>query len=102
MTVTQENLIQEIAQAEGMDAATVRKLFQSLERHVFDHLSSATACEPVVIKLLDGLRLECNYVPEKEMHTFDDIVRKAKIWVKPKITRYYNRKLNEVHGNESV
>ena len=94
MTITQENLIQEIAQTEGMEVTTVRTLFQSLERHVFDHLSSTTESEPTVIKLLDGLRLEGNYVPEKEMHTFDDVVRKAKIWVKPKITRYYNRKLN--------
>lgn len=94
MIITQEKLIQEIARTEELEPAAVRKIFQSAERRIFDHLSSTTDGEPTVIKLLDGLRLECSYVPEKEIHTFDDIVQKAKIWVKPKITRYYNRKLN--------
>lgn len=94
MIITQENIIKQIAASEDMDAATVRRIFESAEKIVFDSLSSATPSENVIVKLMDGLRLECNYVPEKEIHTYDDIVCKPKIWAKPKITRYYNRKLN--------
>ena len=94
MIITQDALIKQIADKEDINVATVREIFKSAEDIVFDHLSSTTPSENTVIKLLDGLSLECNYVPEKEIHTYDDIVCKPKIWSKPKITRYYNRKLN--------
>ena len=94
MIITQDTLIKQIAVKEDINVATVRDVFKSAEDIIFDHLSSTTPSENTVIKLLDGLSLECNYVPEKEIHTYDDIVCKPKIWSKPKITRYYNRKLN--------
>lgn len=94
MIITQDNLIKQIAEKEDINVATVREIFKSAEDIIFDHLSSTTPSENTIIKLLDGLSLECNYIPEKEIHTYDDIVCKPRIWSKPKITRYYNRKLN--------
>lgn len=94
MIITQDTLIKQIADKEDINVATVREVFKSAEDIIFDHLSSTTPSENTVIKLLDGLSLECNYIPEKEIHTYDDIVCKSRIWSKPKITRYYNRKLN--------
>ena len=94
MIITQDILIKQIADKEDINVATVREIFKSAEDIIFDHLSSTTPSENIIIKLLDGLSLECNYVPEKEIHTYDDIVCKPRIWSKPKITRYYNRKLN--------
>lgn len=94
MTLTQENLVKQIAEKEDINVATVRKIFKSAEDIIFDYLSSTTPSENKTIKLLDGLSLECNYIPEKEIHTYDDIVCKSRIWAKPRITRYYNRKLN--------
>ena len=94
MIVTQENLIKQIANREDINVATVRKIFESAEKIVFDYLSSTTSSENMTVKLMDGLSLECNYIPEKEIHTYDDIVCKPRVWAKPKITRYYNRKLN--------
>lgn len=95
MTITQDELIKQIAnKTEDINVATVREIFKSAEDIIFDYLSSATPSEKIIIKPLDGLSLECNYIPEKEIHTYDDILCKSKIWVKPKITRYYNRKLN--------
>lgn len=94
MIITQDTLIKQIADKEDINVATVREIFKSAEDIIFDHLSSTTPSENTIIKLLDGLSLECNYVPEKEIHTYDDIVCKPRIWSKPKITRYYNRKLN--------
>ena len=94
MIITQDTLIKQIADKEDINVATVREIFKSAEDIIFDHLYSTTPSENTIIKLLDGLSLECNYVPEKEIHTYDDIVCKPRIWSKPKITRYYNRKLN--------
>ena len=94
MIITQDTLIKQIADKEDINVATVREIFKSAEDIIFDHLSSTTPSENTIIKLLDGLSLECNYIPEKEIHTYDDIVCKPRIWSKPKITRYYNRKLN--------
>ena len=94
MIITQDTLIKQIADKEDINVATVREIFKSAEDIIFDHLSSTTPSENTIIKLLDGLSLECNYVPEKEIHTYDDIICKPRIWSKPKITRYYNRKLN--------
>lgn len=94
MIITQEKLVKQIATREDINVATVRKIFESAEKIIFDYLSSTTSSENMTVKLMDGLSLECNYLPEKEIHTYDDIVCKPRIWVKPKITRYYNRKLN--------
>lgn len=94
MILTQENLVKQIAEKEDINVATVREIFKSAEDIIFDYLSSTTPSEKRVIKLLDGLSLECNYIPEKEIHTYNDIICKPRIWTKPKVTRYYNRKLN--------
>ena len=94
MIITQETLVKQIANKDDIDVATVRKIFRSAEKIIFDYLSSTTSSGDTIVKLMDGLSLECNYIPEKEIHTYDDIVCKPRIRVKPKITRYYNRKLN--------
>lgn len=94
MIITQDTLIKQIADKEDINVATVREIFKSAEDIIFDHLSSTTPSENIIIKVLDGLSLECNYIPEKEIHTYDDITCKPRIWTKPKVTRYYNRKLN--------
>ncbi|MBQ0036835.1 MAG: hypothetical protein KBT35_07975 [Firmicutes bacterium] len=94
MTITQDELIKEIAIKEDIDVATVRRIFKSAEDNIFDHLSSTTPSENILVKILNGLSIECNYIPEKEIHTYDNILCESRIWAKPKLTRYYNRKLN--------
>lgn len=94
MVVTQEELIRQIAGWKEQDIAAVRTIFKTAETVIFDYLSSAGPSESVTIKLLDGISLECSYVPPKVIHTFDEIACGAKIWTKAKVTRYYNRKLN--------
>lgn len=92
--MTQEKIIKQIAEKEDINMATVRDIFKSAEKIIFDHLSSTTPTESTIIKVLDGLSLECNYIPKHEIHTYDKIKCEERIWTKPKITRYYNRKLN--------
>ena len=99
MTINQENIIKDISKKEDIDIATVRKVFKSAEGIIFDYLSSTTPTDKTVVKLLDGLSLECKYVPSQEIHRYEDIQCDEKIWVKPKITRHYNRKLNGYFEN---
>lgn len=97
MTVNQDTLIKKIAEKEDVNVATVRKIFKTTEELLFAYLSSTTPTENTIIKLLDGLSIECKYIPEKEINTFDNIVCEPRIWAKPKITRHYNRKLNNYY-----
>ena len=74
--------------------AIVRKVFKCAEKIIFDHLSSTTPSEKMNVKPLDGLNIECQYVPEKKVFGFGNFVAEDRIKAKPKITRHYNRKLN--------
>ena len=94
MIVTQEDIIRQTAKREDIKVSSVRNIFKTAENIVFDYLSSTTPTENTLVKILDGLSLECNYIPERNIHTYDDIKCESRIWAKPKVTRYYNRKLN--------
>lgn len=100
MIVTQENLIKQIADRESMNTDMVRQIFKSAETVIFQCLSSTTPSENTIVKLLDGLSLECNYIPEKHIHTYDDIVCQPRIRARPRVTRYYNRKLNSQNNQK--
>ena len=78
MTITQEKIIKEIAEKEDINVATVRKIFKRAEKCIFAYLSSTTPTDNTVVKILDGLSLECKYIPEKEIHTYDNIKCEAK------------------------
>ena len=91
-------IIKKIAEKEDMKVATVRKIFDTMENIIFDHLSSTTPTENTIVKLFDGLNIDCKYISEKEIihpDTKEKIIVRNKIWGKAKLTRYYNRKLNK-------
>lgn len=94
MILTQDDLIKRIAKKEDINVAMVRKVFKTAEKIIFDHLSSTTPSEAMTVKPLDGLSIECQYVPEKEVFGFGTFIAEDRIKAKPKITRHYNRKLN--------
>lgn len=94
LIITQEDIMKEIAAKENINPATVKRVFKSAESILFTCLSSTTPTDSTCVKLLDGLSLECSYISERTIHTYEDITCKERIWVKPKVTRYYNRKLN--------
>ena len=94
MILTQDDLIKRIAKKEDINVAIVRKVFKCAEKIIFDHLSSTTPSEKMNVKPMDGLNIECQYVPEKKVFGFGNFVAEDRIKAKPKITRHYNRKLN--------
>ena len=99
MTVTQEDLVNQIATKEDIDVATVRNVFKSAEDIIFDYLSSTSPSECVVLKPFRGMSLEGKYIPERIIHNYDNIVSKARIRVRSKVTRYYNKKINKHFSN---
>jgi len=75
----------------------MQSLYWTLENYIFETLSSATFHNNINLKLFNGISIDCSYKPGKEIvHPKSGKLSesKAKIWAKPKITRYYNRKLN--------
>lgn len=94
MTITQEMLIKEIAAKEDVDIAIVRRIFRALENTLLEHLSSTTPTNPIIVKVLKGLRIECSYIPERTIKRYETLTCKSRIWARPKLTRYFNRKLN--------
>lgn len=99
LIITQEMLIQQVAESQNQDSAAIRRIFKNAEALIFNILSSTTPSEPAIIKIFDGLSLECRYIPEKTIHTYEELHCNAKIWARPKITRHYNRKLNGYFNN---
>ena len=90
-------MIKEVAKREGIPLSTVQSLYWTLENYIFEALSSATSTEKIELKLFNGLSIDCEYKQGKEMihpESGNLFETNAKIWAKPRITRYYNRKLN--------
>lgn len=100
MIITQDELIREIADKEDIDVTTVRDIFKSAENSIFAYLSSTTPSENIVIKLLNGLSLESEYIPEHKVNKgmFKNHNCSERIKVKPILTKYYKNKINDLYS----
>ena len=95
--INKEQVIKEVAKREGISLSTMQSAYWTLENYIFETLSSATPTEKIELKLFNGISINCEYKHSKEMlHPESGYLFETnnKIWAKPKITRYYNRKLN--------
>lgn len=97
-TVTQEMFIQQIFETSHLCLADIRQVFEAAENVLLTSLSHATEEESIVVKPFKGLQIEADYIPERKLHTFAALECRPRIRAKPKITRYYNRKLSETAG----
>ena len=97
MIITQENLMKQIADREDISMATVRNIFKSTEDIIFDHLSSTTPSENLIVKILNGISLERKYIPKKKYSKgmFQDINCQEHVNVKANSSMYYSKKVNE-------
>lgn len=97
MILTQENIINHIADTEDIDVATVREVFKATENIIFDYLSSISPTEKVMVKPLSGLTIERNYI-DKQICTkglFKNTCSPAHVKTKAVFTNYYNSRLNK-------
>ena len=97
MTITQNELIKQIADKEDINVATVRKIFNSAEDIIFDHLSSAPPSENIIVKVLNGIIIERKFVKSKTYTKgmFRNIDCPEHVNVKASYSKYFNKLINQ-------
>ncbi len=98
ITYNQSDLIKEISgDYPKYSENNIKNILESLETHIKEHLAESELEHPIQIKLFFGLSLLGYVVPETTKTCFGvDIEIPNKVRVKPKITRYFVRKVNEL------
>ena len=95
--ITKEFLIRDIAKQTNKNIGDVKEIYNTLEKTIFDILSSVDVNGDVSIKLFEGVSLDGIYILEKtKQNNLTGEVRLVESKIKPKfnITRSYCEKLN--------
>ena len=95
--ITKENLIKDIAKQSNKSVNDVKEIYNTLERNIFDILSSVNTNGDITIKLFEGISLDGIYIPEKtKQNNLTGKTNLVESKIKPKfnITRSYCEKLN--------
>lgn len=89
MLVTKRNLIAEVARQLGTDYTVedVTEVFNALQDVALSHLQQANEREPITVKFGNGLSIS------SKIKQVDD---KPRLWLHAKISRHYNRAINEL------
>lgn len=96
--INQRELNEKICDVTALSYDKVSAVLNSLEKNVFDRLSSASQDADVQIKLFDGLFLESKYKPTKEKRnnlTGETITVPEKLNVSGRIIRLLKKKINQ-------
>ena len=96
--------MKQISIKEDIEMATVRDIFKSAEDIIFDHLSSNTPSENIIIKLLNGVNIERIFIKKKKYSKgmFKNIECPEKIKVKASSSKYFTKKVNEELNNKNL
>lgn len=95
--ITKETLIKDVSKQTNNTVNNVRDIYNTLEKTIFDILSSVGVNGDISIKLFEGISLDGVYVPEKIKKnnlTGKESLVESKIKPKFNITRSYCEKLN--------
>ena len=95
--ITKEVLIKDIAKQTNKNINDVKDIYNTLEKTIFDILSSVEINGDITIRLFEGVSLDGTYIPEKtKQNNLTGEVSLVKSKIKPKfnITRSYCEKLN--------
>lgn len=96
--ITKESLIRDIAKQTNKNINDVKDVYNTLEKTIFDILSSVKTNGDITIRLFEGISLEGTYIPEKtKQNNLTGKVNLVESKIKPKfnITRSYCEKLND-------
>ncbi len=98
ITYNQADLIKEISEDyPSYSEDNIKNILESLEIHVKEHLSESELEHPVQVKLFFGLSLLGWIVPAANKNCFGmNVELNDRIRIKPKLTRYFIRKVNEL------
>lgn len=95
--ITKETLIKNIAEQTNTSIVNVREFYNTMEKTIFDILSSVDVNRDISIRLFEGISLDGIFVPEKTKQnnlTGKTSLVESKIKPKFNITRSYCEKLN--------
>lgn len=95
--ITKETLIKDVAKQTNKSISDVKDIYNTLEKTIFDILSSVDVNGDVTIRLFEGISLDGIYVSEKtKQNNLTGKVSLVASKIKPKfaITRSYCEKLN--------
>jgi len=95
--ITKENLIKDIAKQTNKNISDVKDVYNTLEKTVFDILSSVDVNGDITIKLFEGISLDGIYIPKKtKQNNLTGKISIVESKIKPKfnVTRSYCEKLN--------
>lgn len=95
--ITKDALIRDIAKQTNKNIGDVKDIYNTLEKTIFDILSSVEINGDITIRLFEGISLDGVYVPEKtKKNNLTGELKLVESKIKPKfnITRSYCEKLN--------
>ena len=95
--ITKDALIKDIAKQTNKSVSDIKDIYNTLEKTIFDILSSVNINGDVSIRLFEGISLDGTYIPEKtKQNNLTGKLSLVKSKIKPKfnITRSYCEKLN--------
>lgn len=97
MNITQDVLINQIAEKADLNPATVRQVIKSAEIIIFNHLSSISPIEEVNLKLLNGFNIKRKYIQKKNYSKgmFQNIDCPEHVNVRAYLSKYYNEQINQ-------
>lgn len=95
--ITKENLIRDVAKQTNRSISDIREIYNTIEKDIFDILSSVDKNGDISIRLFEGISLDGTYIPEKtKQNNLTGKISFVESKIKPKfnITRSYCEKLN--------
>lgn len=95
--ITKDTLIKDIAKQTNKSVSDIKDIYNTLEKTIFNILSSVNTNGDVSIRLFEGISLDGTYIPEKtKQNNLTGKLSLVKSKIKPKfnITRSYCEKLN--------
>lgn len=94
----QADLIKEISEDyPSYSEDNIKNILESLEIHIKEHLAESELEHPVQVKIFFGLSLLGWIIPAANKNCFGvDVELNDRIRIRPKLTRYFIRKVNEL------
>ena len=103
MLITREMLIKRLAEESGYYQKDIRNVLHCLDEVVLDCFNEATDDEPVSIQLVQGIKVGCSIMPErqrKDPRTQEDIVCAPCCKPNAKFSQEFRLKIQEQYENK--
>lgn len=103
MTTTREDMIRKLSDKSGYTMKDIRELLRCMDEVVIDELCDVSPDNTVVVQLVQGVKLICEPVSERERkdpRNQNDIVCHATCKVKTRVSQDLKEKMTEFYDNK--